>query len=167
MLISSILTKNHSGKVLQKILKRRKSSLFSKHKVIVRKYLSLWTLLIQVRSVVWQRDFTKDNNFCILMAAKITIFQTQKRKNYKMQDYCTWSNTYVSPSWPPLPKVAQNHVYLFSPSTPLLAHLCCEAAWLISISTHQCYLGLKHTANHKSIINNLINTWTQSARNFS
>lgn len=53
-----------------------------------RKYLSLWSLIIQVRSVIWQRDFTKYDNFCILTAAKKKIYyKPQKISNYITKYY--------------------------------------------------------------------------------
>lgn len=59
-------------------------------------------------------------------------------------------HTYVNPFWLPMLKVVRSHVGPFSPLTPLLAHPCCEAAWLTSISTHQYYQGLNHTDNHQT-----------------
>lgn len=51
-----------------------------------RKYFSLWPLIIQVRSVIWQRDFTKYDNFCILTAAKKKLYyKPQKISNYSMK----------------------------------------------------------------------------------
>lgn len=78
----SIFNKKHSGQAFNEMLKQKQVVLSSKWKVNyiaetvdksedARKYLSLWTPLIQVRSVIWKRDFAKDDNFCILTAATV------------------------------------------------------------------------------------------------
>lgn len=50
-------------------------------KVVSGKYLPLRSLIIQIRSVVWQWHLTKDDYFCILAAANKTNLISKAFKN--------------------------------------------------------------------------------------